>query len=156
MNRYRLFFRDAGFPVDRMQLQVFVRDGGTFVAAQRGVTRNIYIIPVKRLPDTPVEYYFARKRQALLTALETGMVPGCTADERWQGKRCASFCPVAGWRTRPLNVRSPRVTFEEAALCLCPACRIDDIQRQCHLNELLAVPSCRGLSLREAGGPGWA
>ena len=96
LNSYRLGIEALGFPVSRMRLQVTVRDGGTYIASNRGVDQNIYIIPVKRLADDDVRAYFKRKGDALIAALENGKMPKpCNARETWDGRRCAGYCEVA-------------------------------------------------------------
>jgi hypothetical protein len=96
VNRYRLFFEDRGFPVARMQLEVIVRDGGTWVARSRGVNEPIYVIPVRRLEDKTVRGYFDIKARALTEALDIKWTPApCTTRERWDGRRCREYCEVA-------------------------------------------------------------
>ena len=96
LNNYRILVEECGFPVPRIQLQVTVRDGGTFIATDRGVDRKIYTIPIRRVADEEVKSYFEAKRQALLKALEAKMMPPpCSDYERWEGRRCKGFCDVA-------------------------------------------------------------
>lgn len=96
MNNYRLKIEDVGFPVSRMFIQATVRDGGTIVAANRGISENIYKIPVRRLADDQVREYFRVKRENLLNALESLTVPTpCNNAETWNGRRCQGFCDVA-------------------------------------------------------------
>ena len=98
LNMYRLMLQDSGFPVQKMFLDIAVRDGGIQVATTRGVTQNAYLIEVPRLDDDKVLSYFLRKRNALLTALETGIQPPkCNSTECWQGRKCQSYCSVAQW-----------------------------------------------------------
>jgi len=95
LNRYRLFFEDRGFPVNRMQIEVIVRDGNTWVARNRGITEPIYFIPVKRWDDTRVRAYFTAKALALKSYLDKKeLPPPCTPDECWSGRRCRDYCPV--------------------------------------------------------------
>jgi hypothetical protein len=71
------------------------------MAKNRGIERNGELIPVRILPDDEVREYLQGKRDALLTALETGeMPPPCTDEERWAdkegpGRKCLGFCRVA-------------------------------------------------------------
>ena len=96
LNNYRILVEGCGFPISRMQLQVTVRDGATFIATGRGVDRKIYIIPIRRVADEEVKGYFEAKRQALLEALEAKTLPPpCSDYERWEGRRCKGFCDVA-------------------------------------------------------------
>jgi len=101
LNAYRLKVEEIGFAVSRMFVQVTVRDGGTFVAENRGIMKNIYLIPVKRLDDEEVEAYFAYKAVDLLNALSKNeMPPPCSTKERWEGIRCEKYCSVAEWCPR--------------------------------------------------------
>ena len=96
MNLYRMMLEDAGFPVKGLFLDVNVRDGNTVPARQRGIMKNAYLIPIPKLPDDQVLAYFLPKRNALLTALETGeMPPECSLEERWEGRKCERYCHVA-------------------------------------------------------------
>jgi hypothetical protein len=101
LNDYRMKLEAAGFPVKEMFVEAIVRDGGTYMAIGRGVDKNGYLIPVKFMPDDEVREYLKAKRDALLTALETGeMPPPCTDEERWAdkegpGRKCLGFCRVA-------------------------------------------------------------
>lgn len=98
LNHYRILIEKSGFPVDRIVLQAIVRDGGTYLAKKRGLSRNIYLIDVPRLADNAVVEFFHTKRDALKAALESGTVPEiCTEDERWQDRKCAEYCRVAGF-----------------------------------------------------------
>jgi hypothetical protein len=95
-NRYRIFFEKAGFPVKKIKIQIIVRDGNTHIAKSRGIDRNIYIVPIRILPDDSVLFYFKQKSEALIKAMETGGIPDyCTDDERWDNVRCERFCDVA-------------------------------------------------------------
>lgn len=96
LNNYRILVEECGFRVSRMQLQVTVRDGDTFIATNRGVDRKIYSIPLQRLDDEVVKGYFNIKRYTLLEALETRTLPPpCSDYERWEGRRCRGNCDVA-------------------------------------------------------------
>jgi len=96
LNRYRMLFEKAGFPVDVMQAQVFVRDGGILAAKRYGVEQKIVLIPIRRLCNTVVSVYFELKKQALLTALATAIFPApCSYKESWEGRRCKGYCDVA-------------------------------------------------------------
>lgn len=95
LNRYRLFLEETGFTVKEMKIQATVRDGGLQIATQRGLNRNIYLIPVPRMPDNDVRNYFSDKATALHEALRTGYAPKCNSEETWQGKRCKEYCEVA-------------------------------------------------------------
>jgi hypothetical protein len=95
-NNYRLKIEACGFPISKMFNQITVRDGGTITATNRGITENIYKIPIRRLPDEQVREYFRVKREALLGFLSNGKFPPpCNNAESWNGRRCKGFCDVA-------------------------------------------------------------
>jgi len=96
LNFYRMEFEKRGFPVHEMRIQCIVRDWNTFIARSRGVFRNIYYFKIEKMDDAVVTEYFERKRKALADALEHGRCDQvCTADENWQGLKCAKYCDVA-------------------------------------------------------------
>jgi len=95
LNMYRIQLERAGFPVDRLMIQCIPRDGGTYIAKNRGITRNLYLFDINFLPDEQVLEYFKRKRRALLYALKYGWTKPCSDAENWDGIRCARFCEVA-------------------------------------------------------------
>ena len=94
INRYRLWLEEAGFPVRKMIIQVTVRDGGTYIAENRGVDRRIYLIPVLRQDDEQVQDYFDDKAVGLQLALEDDNCAKCDSKESWDGIRCERFCEV--------------------------------------------------------------
>lgn len=96
LNSYRMELEKRGFSVDEMRVQCVARDGNTWIARSRGVVRNLYYFSVRRLDDSYVTDYFERKRQALLAALQQGYwKQPCSAEENWDGLRCARYCEVA-------------------------------------------------------------
>ncbi|MCP4651104.1 MAG: hypothetical protein GY853_13645 [PVC group bacterium] len=95
LNDYRIKVEKTGLPVHKLQIIAIVRDGGTYLAKNRGLEKNSYIIPIPILPDETVKTYFQTKRTALLHAVQTGeMPPVCSMSERWDDRRCEKFCPV--------------------------------------------------------------
>lgn len=103
LNRYRLMLEERGLKIGRMQVQITVRDGGLAVAYGRGLERNIYTVPVKRLVDSDVLGYFQSKSKDLAYALEnkTWTEP-CDNRECWEGRRCADYCEVAMYCSKGL------------------------------------------------------
>jgi len=93
-NRYRVKLEELGVKIARMQLQVTVRDGGLAVASSRGITRNVYRIPIKALRNEDVVGFFKFKDDQLQYALKYGWTTPCTVAETWEGKRCADYCDV--------------------------------------------------------------
>ena len=94
LNRYRIFFEKYGFPVSEMVIQAIPRDGGTYVAFSRGIEKNLYIIPIKRLPDEKVINFYNKLQSLVDSAFETGYIRKCNKWESWDGRRCESFCEV--------------------------------------------------------------
>jgi len=98
LNMYRIFFERAGFKVKKMQIQATVRDGGTYIAKQRGIDKNIYLIPIPFINDNDVIIYFKSKADDLLWALQNEVMPyRCSDYESWKGRRCENYCPVSAY-----------------------------------------------------------
>lgn len=96
LNRYRIMLEERGLTINRMQVQVTVRDGGLAVARSRGVDRNMMMVPIKRLSDDDVRDYFYMKATQLAKALEDGSwSQPCSNHECWDGVRCRGYCEVA-------------------------------------------------------------
>lgn len=103
LNRYRVMLEERGIQVGRMQIQITVRDGGLAVARSRGVERNTYMVPVKRLEDDYVNAYFENKAHNLEIALGSGKYDTpCNDQECWDGRRCEDYCEVAMYCTKGL------------------------------------------------------
>lgn len=96
LNKYRMAFEKRGFHIDRLKIQCIVRDGGTYIAKNRGITKNVYYFDVKILPDQDVIDYFDEKKGALEIALDLGRWEDpCTEKENWDGRMCLNYCEVA-------------------------------------------------------------
>lgn len=102
LNQYRVMVESQlGIHVDRMQVQITVRDGGLIAANSYGITENMYLLPVRMYPDDEVKMYFDTKAQALAQALEQGSWDKlCSSHESWNGKRCTGYCEVRAWCPR--------------------------------------------------------
>lgn len=95
LNKYRVELeKQLGIIVDRMQIQVTVRDGGLWSATKSGITENMYLIPVSKMADEEVEKYFNKKAKDLGIALACGWTEKCSDWESWSGKRCEKICEV--------------------------------------------------------------
>lgn len=96
LNNYRILVEELNFKISQMKIQCTVRDGHTKSAYWNGIEDTIVVLPIDFLPDDEVKEYFSRKREALLTALDTNTMPGlCDYEERWKGRRCkGDLCPV--------------------------------------------------------------
>ena len=95
LNKYRMEFEKAGFPVHQLKIMAIARDGGTWMAKNRGVTKNINYFNIEIMPNVDVIEYFEQKKKALLKALSGGEVAMCTPSERWEDRMCQSYCDVA-------------------------------------------------------------
>ena len=104
-NHYRIKIEKIGFPISKLFNLVTIRDGNTQIAQQRGVTEEMYVVPIKRLDDNYVLDYFADKAMRLHYALDNGKLPKpCNARESWEGRRCrVGMCDVAEFCDRAKN-----------------------------------------------------
>jgi len=95
LNDYRMKLEALGFPVHQMVIEALCRDGGTYIAQQRGITFNGTLIPINRISDHWIKRYMGAKHRALMQALETGeMPPQCRKRETWGGRKCEKYCDV--------------------------------------------------------------
>lgn len=84
--------------IEKLYVQVIVRDGGTYMAKKNGIPWKMRRLEVGKLPDNIVEGYFRRRREELLDAIKHDQIPRlCTEKESWEGKRCAEYCQVKEW-----------------------------------------------------------
>lgn len=95
LNRYRIFFEKAGFPISRMEIQAIPRDGGTYVAKGRGVEDNLYIIPVPRITDKSAINFYDYLQKEVDEAFHNGYCRKCNEWESWEGRRCNGYCEVS-------------------------------------------------------------
>ncbi len=96
LNRYRVMLEERGIRINRMQVQVTVRDGGLAVAQSRGLFRNTYKIIIPELSNELVLSYFQDKADDLEKALADGKwSTPCSEKECWDSKRCEGYCDVA-------------------------------------------------------------
>jgi len=103
LNRYAMMLEETGITPDKLRVHVIVRDGGLVVARSRGVTRNTYLVPIKRLDPQSIISYFTNKTLQLKQALDDGKwaIP-CDNRECWDGIRCRDYCEVAMYCHRGL------------------------------------------------------
>ncbi|WP_255449377.1 hypothetical protein [Selenomonas caprae] len=93
LNYYRILLEQAGFTVKRMFIQAMCRDSSLRTAAERGITRPVYIIPIHKISDCWIQRYFQHKAKLLAKAIENKHLPPvCTAKERWNDIKCLSYC----------------------------------------------------------------
>lgn len=99
MSRYRDLLAPKlpdGITIKRMAIQIIARDGGTYIAKQRGVTIKAPIIPINGMSTRWVTRYFTKKAENLLKAVSEGKwSTHCKPRERWENdKKCREFCEV--------------------------------------------------------------
>ncbi len=70
------------------------RDGGTWVATNRGIDKNFYIIPIRRLPNKEVLAFYQKLSDEVNEAFRSGYARICNNWETWSGKRCENFCEI--------------------------------------------------------------
>jgi len=95
VNYYRMLLEQAGFAVQRMFIQALCRDSNLRTASERGITKQIYIIPIHRISDHWLKRYFGKKSKLLRQALRNKeLPPPCSVKETWNGKKCTDYCDV--------------------------------------------------------------
>ena len=95
LNAYRILFENNGFSISQIRIQAIPRDGNTHVARGRGIDKNMYMIPVKRLHDEEVRLYYALLAGQVADAFEENYARLCNDWENWDGRRCQEYCEVA-------------------------------------------------------------
>jgi hypothetical protein len=97
INYYRILLERAGLKVKRMVIQALCRDVSTRTASERGISKELYLIPIHKISDIWVGRYIRAKAEMLGCYLEANIVPPpCTAKERWGDRKCQQYCDVAG------------------------------------------------------------
>ena len=95
VNWYRYLLEKQGHEVDKMYIQVTLRDGGLLAARNTGLDKNIYLIEVPKYDNEVLENKFIKAKNDLTYALETGNLPSkCTTEQTWDGRKCQSYCEV--------------------------------------------------------------
>lgn len=93
LNYYRRLLEEAGFHVQRMFIQALCRDNSLKTAAERGITKPVYIIPIHRISNHWLDKYFGTKAKLLQQAIRTKRLPSpCSLKETWEGKKCLEYC----------------------------------------------------------------
>jgi len=96
LNAYRLLLETTGFMVNRMVIQAMCRDSGLRITAERGINKNVYLIPIQKISDHWLKRYFNAKAHALQEALASEKLPAiCKVKERWNDRKCLDYCVVA-------------------------------------------------------------
>lgn len=113
LNYYRMLLEQQGFEVHAMFIQALCRDFSLRIASERGINRNIYIIPIRKISDYWLKKYFEYKAEMLKKALKNRqMPPVCSARERWHDRKCMEYCDVRN--VCPYGVSLKRDSLEKA------------------------------------------
>jgi len=94
VNRYRIFYETYGFKISRMRVFAIPRDGGTYIAKNRAIDRNKYLIDLPKLDDTSVMNFYAKLQAEVNQAFEDEYARLCLPWECWDGRRCAAYCEI--------------------------------------------------------------
>ena len=98
LNSYRLMLEANGYPVKEMRLEIIVRDGGTWIAKDRGVKQNALLVRINRISDSWLQKFMLNKAHRLIYAVEhKKMPPPCRPIETWGGLKCKNFCNVSAF-----------------------------------------------------------
>ncbi len=93
LNYYRMLLERVGFKISRMFIQALCRDSGLRIAAERGITKPVYIIPINKISDCWLERYFRHKSKILRNAITSNTLPPvCSVHERWGNRKCLGYC----------------------------------------------------------------
>ena len=93
INYYRLLLERAGFKISRMYIQAICRDASLRIAAERGIDKPVYIIPINKISNHWLTRYFQHKAKLLREAMATKTLPPiCSFRERWGNRKCLSYC----------------------------------------------------------------
>lgn len=109
LNDYRCKLEAHGNLVHKMVTQILTRDGGTYIAKDRGINKNACTVIVNKISDRWIKLYMKTKAERLKHALETGeMPPPCNHRETWGGLKCERFCQV--WEYCDIGKKARGVT----------------------------------------------
>ena len=93
LNYYRLLLEQTGFKISRMYIQAICRDASLRIAAERGIDKPVYIIPINKISDIWLTRYFQHKAKLLHEAIKTKTLPPvCSFRERWGNRKCLDYC----------------------------------------------------------------
>ena len=116
LNYYRLLLERAGFKISRMYIQAICRDASLRIAAERGIDKSVYIIPINRISDCWLTRYFQHKAKLLSKAIATKTLPPiCSFRERWGNRKCLDYCAArenCPYAQRLLTKKEPMNTEE--------------------------------------------
>ena len=93
LNYYRLLLERAAFKISRMYIQAICRDASLRIAAERGIDKPVYIIPINKISDHWLNRYFQHKAKILREAIASKTLPPvCSFRERWGNRKCLGYC----------------------------------------------------------------
>lgn len=96
LNAYRILCEAAGYRVDEMKLELFIRDYNTRIATERGLTSPVAYVKVNKISDKWIMRYMEAKAKRLKEAIEHGVTKPCSAKNRWNDNvKCKQYCSVA-------------------------------------------------------------
>ena len=96
LNYYRILLEQAGFKVKDMVIQALCRDYSLRMAAERNITRPLYLIKINKISDHWIRWYMSAKAKRLKKSMAEHHLPSrCSARERWHDRKCQSYCDVA-------------------------------------------------------------
>lgn len=96
VNFYRMLFESQGYKVDDMTIQAMCRDFSLQISTSRGITQEVYLIPIQRISDRWLNVYLGTKAKRLKEALNSQTMPTiCSKRERWGGMKCSRYCDVS-------------------------------------------------------------
>lgn len=111
LNGYRLLLeRRKNIKIDQMKIFYIVRDGSTGNSSKYGIYKNTYFKTVLRINDEALTGWFNDRAKELKSFLSSegsgGPVPSletvlkkvpplCSAEETWDGRKCAGYCAVS-------------------------------------------------------------
>lgn len=94
VNRYRIFFEQNSFKINFMRAFCTPRDGGTYIAKNRGLLGNTRNVPISRIDDDEVLFYYKNLGVEIDAFLKSKYVRLCSDWENWNGRRCVYYCEV--------------------------------------------------------------
>ena len=98
LNSYRLLLQQAGYPVERMVVELLCRDYGLQIASSRGIDQPVYLLDIKPISDRWLRLYLETKAKRLRDALDNNVLPQpCNARERWHDRKCTGYCEVSSF-----------------------------------------------------------
>jgi len=112
-NRYAIWLEDSNRPVEKIKIEVILRDGGTMSARNYGIEKKIEVIDIPILNREYVLHYFERKRKMLILAIALSWAPRCNNVDSWDGRKCLNYCPVSNFCKEMSNEHSAIVRFQE-------------------------------------------